>query len=401
MTTNNINIHDITNLLQAATGVTLQREDPKEKRYRWIQDTLVATRYLTLRKKEKGLVLQYLSRYGGYSISQVKRLVRQYRQTGVIRKSKRTQPSFPRQYTPEDIILLAKVTDAYGHQNGKAICQALRSMYETYGDERFSRLKDLSKTHYYRLKKRSLFRNTVRTYTKTMRTAVPIGERRKPVPDGKPGYIRVDSVHQGDREQEKGVYHLNLVDEVTQWQMVCCVEGIAEQFLLPALQEALSSFPFTVVNFHSDNGSEYINKQVAALLEKLQSTQTKGRPRKCNDNALVEGKHAATIRKHIGHGHIPKQYAGRINGFYRDHFNTFLNFHRYCAFPEKTVLSDGKVRKVYREYRTPLQKFLSLPSPEQYLKDGITLEALRQEEHKVSHFAAARAMQIAKQQLFT
>lgn len=296
---------------------------------------------------------------------------------------------------------MAKVTDAYGHQNGKAICQALRSMYETYGDERFSRLKDLSKTHFYRLKKQSLFRNTVRTYTKTERTAVSIGERRKPVPDGKPGYIRVDSVHQGDREQEKGVYHLNLVDEVTQWQMVCCVEGIAEQFLLPALREALSSFPFTVVNFHSDNGSEYINKQVAALLGKLQSTQTKGRPRKCNDNALVEGKHAATIRKHIGHGHIPKRYAGRINDFYRDHFNAFLNFHRYCAFPEETVLSNGKVRKVYREYRTPLQKFLSLPSPEQYLRDGITLEALRHEGHRVSHFAAAQAMQVAKQQLFT
>ena len=47
-------------------------------------------------------------------------------------------------------------------------------------------------------------------------------------PQGRPGYLRVDTVHQGDQEGSKGVYHLNAVDEVTQWQVVGCVGRINE-----------------------------------------------------------------------------------------------------------------------------------------------------------------------------
>lgn len=90
-------------------------------------------------------------------------------------------------------------------------------------------------------------------------TPINIGERRKPEPYGKPGYLRVDSVHQGDQDKEKGVYHINLVDEVTQWEIVGCVEGISEHFLVPLLTRLMEQFPFRIIEFHSDNGSEYIN----------------------------------------------------------------------------------------------------------------------------------------------
>ena len=118
------------------------------------------------------------------------------------------------------------------------------------------------------------------TYTKTNPTPVTIGIRKKPEPHGKPGYLRVDSVHQGDLDKEKGVYQINLVDEVTQAEVVVTVEGISEHFLQPGLEDAIVQFPFTILNFHSDNGSEYINKTVAKLLNKLIIEQTKSRPRR-------------------------------------------------------------------------------------------------------------------------
>ena len=96
-------------------------------------------------------------------------------------------------------------------------------------------------------------------YQKTHPVKVNIGIRKKPAPYGKPGYLRVDSVHQGDLDKEKGVYHINLVDEVTQWEIVGCVEGISEHFLAPLLEVLLKLFPFKILGFHSDNGSEYIN----------------------------------------------------------------------------------------------------------------------------------------------
>lgn len=96
-------------------------------------------------------------------------------------------------------------------------------------------------------------------YRKTRAVKVNIGIRKKPTPFGKPGYLRVDSVHQGDLEKEKGVYHINLVDEVTQWAIVSCVEGMSEQFLAPLLETLLELFPFFVLGFHSDYLNPHLN----------------------------------------------------------------------------------------------------------------------------------------------
>jgi hypothetical protein len=59
------------------------------------------------------------------------------------------------------------------------------------------------------------------------------------------------------------------VDEVTQWQVVGAVEHISEAWLEPLLLSMLKQFPFRILGFHSDNGSELINHNVEALLNKL------------------------------------------------------------------------------------------------------------------------------------
>jgi transposase InsO family protein len=224
--------------------------------------------------------------------------------------------------------------------------------------------------------------------------------RMKPRPEGKPGFIRVDSVHQGDKDKEKGVYHINLVDEVTQTEIVVTVEGISEYFLLPALEDALTQFSFRIINFHSDNGSEYLNKTVARLLNKLMIEQTKSRSRKTNDNALVEGKNAAVVRKHFGRAHIPRKYAPLMNVFNREYLNPYIFYHRQCAFADDEIDAKGKIKKVYRTYLTPCAKLLSLPTVEQYLRDGVTVVLLKAEMVKETHLASAQNMQKAKQELF-
>lgn len=396
-------VAQLAELIKAAESLGVERvkrHDSKEEVYTWMTDMLVRMRYAHLKRKEKGIVRRYLMCYSGYTESHVDTLIAQYKDKGKIVRAKRTQPSFERIYTRADIKLLAEVADAYEHQNGKALRRAMWEMYHIYGDERFERLAALSVAHLYNLKKTPTFKDAALTYTKTRPTPVSIGERKKPYPEGKPGYIRVDSVHQGDRDKEKGVYHITLVDEVTQHEITVCVEGISEEFLLPALEEALNSFPFMILNFHSDNGSEYINKQVARLLEKMRISQTKSRPRHSNDNALAEGKNAAVVRKHMGRLYIPKRHAPLINEFYKKHLNPFVNCHRPCAYPDEVVDAKGKITKVYNEYQVPVQKLLSLPDVEQYLREGVTKESLEKEYRRRPHLEAATAMQKAKRQLF-
>jgi hypothetical protein len=336
----------------------------------------------------------------GYSKSQTSKLIQRKKKFGDVFVKQRTQHIFPKKYDVVDVVLLSETSLACGHPNGKAMKAMMHDMYHIYNDVRFERLKGISVSHFYNLRTTNIFQSRLLQYTKTKPVKTNIGERRKPKPEGKPGCIRVDSVHQGDLDKQKGVYHINMVDEVTQWEITGCVEGISEYFLTPMLEALIALFPFVIWNFHSDNGSEYINKVVAKLLNKLSIDQTKSRSRHTNDNALAESKNGSVIRKHMGYMHIPKKHAEKINVFYGKYLNPYLNFHRYCAYPTEYTDSRGKIRKVYDIYLTPCQKLLSLPHVDQYLKPGVTKESLITEQMKLSHVEAAEKLQKEKEKLF-
>ena len=204
------------------------------------------------------------------------------------------------------------------------------------------------------------------------------------------------------KDKVKGLYHINAVDEVTQYQVVCTVERISETFLIPVLEEMLTSFPFKLQGFHSDNGSEYINYNVAKLLDNLRVKFTKSRSRKTNDNALVECKNGAVIRKILGYAHIPQEYATEVNEFNRKYLTPYLNYHRPCFFAETVVDKKGKERKkyCYENMMTPYEKFKSLAKSEQYLKKGITLEDLQAQADSMSDNEAAERLQSGRKTLF-
>lgn len=176
------------------------------------------------------------------------------------------------------------------------------------------------------------------------------------------------------------------------------------RFMVPALQGAIESFPFVVRGFHVDNGSEYVNRRVASLLNKLRVEEfTKSRPRRTNDNALVESKNASVVRRYLGHDHIPRRHAALVNGFLRDVLAPFLNYHRPCHFPVETTDERGRQRKTYPFDRvtTPYLKLRSLDRADQYLRPGLTFEQLDREVMALDDLAAARAVQDALVALFT
>jgi hypothetical protein len=392
-------IAQIQELIKLSTKARFIRNNQTEA-YQWINHTLGKFRYFRESKKNRTIIKTYIKSMTGYSDPQVDRLIARKKLTGTIRKRERTQPTFPKTYTVADIELLIQVDTAEQRRTGQAVKKTFKDMYTLYGDTRFKRLAQISVSHIYNLRGTRIYQSKSLTYTKTNPIAVPIGMRMKPRPEGKPGYIRVDSVHQGDLDRVKGVYHINLVDEVTQAEVVVTVAGISEYFLIPVLEEAFTQFPFMIINFHSDNGSEYINKTVARLLNKLMIEQTKSRSRKTNDNALVEGKNAAVVRKHFGYAHIPKQYAPLINDFNREYLNPYLFFHRQCAFADEEVDARGKIKKIYRTYLTPCEKLLSLSNVDEYLRADVTVGSLRVGMSKESHLVSAQKMQAAKQGLF-
>ena len=152
-------------------------------------------------------------------------------------------------------------------------------------------------------------------------------------------------------------------------------ERISEHYLVPVLEKQLDSFPFILRGFHSDNGSEFVNRTVAKLLGKLLIAFTKSRARHSNDNALVESKNGSIVRKQLGYVHIPQHCAALVNDFLEHHLNPYLNYHRPCFFPLAVLDAKGKQRKTYPYDRitTPYEKLKSLPQAQRYLKPGVDL----------------------------
>src|SRR4051794_9349361 len=237
-----LTIEQIERFLAASEEVRLQALD-REEIYRWVEGTLRAQQYEKQTKAVRGLLLRYLVKMTGLSCAQMDRLVRRFREHGQVKESGYRRHRFPERFTRADIELLASVDEAHETLSGPATRRILEREAELFGRQEYARLATISVAHLYNLRGSQRYRERRLNYTKTRPTTVGIGERRKPEPRGQPGYLRLDTVHQGDTPEVKGVYYINAVDEVTQWQIVAAVPRISEAYLKPVLEQMLRQFP--------------------------------------------------------------------------------------------------------------------------------------------------------------
>jgi len=399
-------LEQVRQVLEGTQSLEFRQAEDDEGRYAWIESVLRRFDYRQLSRAHRGPVLSYLQRLSGYSRAQVTRLVSRWDAGKRLVKDYRAPAhAFARRYTSADVALLADVDRAMGTMSGPAMACVLRRQRDVFGDTRFERLGSISVGHLYNLRNSAPYRAERVVLTKTRPTkAATIGVRKAPVPEGRPGFVRIDSVHQGDLDGIKGLYHINAVDCVTQWEVVATVQTISEAHLLPVIGQMLEQFPFEILGFHADNGSEYVNRRVAEMLDKLRIEFTRSRPRRSNDNGLAETKNGAVVRKLFGYEHIPQRHAVRFNCFCYEYLNPFLNFHRPCLFA--TELPDskkpGRIKRVYRakDVMTPLDKLASLPEAASFMREGVTLEHLRALATALTDVQAAEELNEARLALF-
>ena len=350
-----------------------------EEKYQFIDDTVDRLEYGRRKKKEKRVIIGYLKKLTGYKHTQLFRLVDRSLEGELVRKPYVRKIDYHRIYTTADIKLLEHTDELHLRLNAHATHEIMRREFALFHHAEFANLSGISVSHIDNLRKRPAYTASWVNGTKPREN--PIGTTMKPEPNHAPGSIRVDTVHQRD------IYYINAVDEITQWEVVVCVPVIAESCLRPALQLLLDQFPFVVFNFHSDRGSEFINRIVAHLLNKLLIKQTKSRSRHCNDNALVETKNGSVIRKNMGYWHMSKKIVVETNTFYQTYFTPYLNFHRPCGYVTETIVDHkGRERKIYGHYTTPYEKFKEVTTAQNknFLKDGQSWEKLDTIAYKMS-----------------
>jgi len=324
-----------------------------DERYTLIESTIEKFGYGDLLKRDKRIVLLYLSHLTGYKKAQLLRLVKKVVESGELHRTIYVRDNPNRIYGDSDIKLLEYTDAVHKRLNSIATKEILRRMSEVYHDTHYKLISQVSASHINNLRHSGVYKSLWVNGTKAVERE--IGETKKPQSNGKPGSIRLDTVHQRE------IYYIHAVDEVTQWDIIIAVPMISERYLLPALKYILSAFPFMIFNFHSDRGSEYVNQIVARLLNKLLIEQTKSRSRHSNDNALIESKNGSVIRKNFGYHHVNQNQVDDINNFLKEWFNPYLNYHRPCLYPtSERIDKHGRIKVTYAEAKVPYDKLREL-----------------------------------------
>lgn len=365
-----------------------------EAKYKLINKTIKKFKYQKLSRKDKHIVRLYLEKLTGYKKAQLNRLIKRAL-AGDLKKANYVRHNPHVIYGSDDIKLLEKTDVLHRRLNSLATKEILRRETEIFSNQNYAHISKVSASHINNLRNSNCYKQFWVNGTKARQ--VLIGKTKEPEPNGKPGSIRVDTVHQRE------IYHINAVDEITQWEVVVCVPLISERYLLPALKRMLAQFPFVIFNFHSDRGSEFINKVVADLLNKLLIEQTKSRSRHSNDNALVESKNGTVIRKNMGYTHIHFGAAQMISDFYEKWFNPYLNYHRPSLYvTEEKVDKKCHIHKIYGQATTPYEKLKEVGRQlkQNFLKPNTSFKQLDQFAYQQSDNQFATKMRKEEVKLF-
>ena len=322
-------------------------------------------------------------------------------QTGRVKAAAYQRTKFATRYTTADVELLAYVDKAHGNLSGPATRRILEREYTEYGQAAYQRLAAISVAQLYRLRNSAAYRKRNTSYQPTRPTPIPIGERRKPQPHGTPGYLRIDTVHQGDQDGRKGLYHINAVDQVTQWEIVAATPQISELWLMPVLEAMLEQFPFVIRGFHSDNGSEFINYTVARLLEQTadRTDQVAGASfRRQRLGGVQERRRHSQAHRLRPHRRATRRGGGRISSPASESVRQLPSSLRGAQDPHRSqrqappCLSalGHAVRDLHRD--TAMRE---LPA------SGVSLAELRRQAREKSDTEAAIEMQRAKKKLLS
>lgn len=387
-------VKDLSKFITATEKVIIKAVTIEQK-YEVINEVIGKFKYLSLSKKDKGIVLKALKVLTGYKRSQLQHVIEQAI-LGKLERQAYKRVNTYNKYTGHDIRLLEETDELHFRLSAAATHEIVRREYEVFHKKDYENISHISQSHINNLRKSSIYRAQYLHHTQARQVA--IGETTKPVTNELPGSIRVDTVHQND------IYIINSVDEVTQWEVVAAVPQISERYLAPVLEIMLAQYPFIIFNFHSDRGSEFINKTVAHLLNKLLIHQTKSRSKHCNDQALVEGKNGAIIRKNFGYTHMNQGIVDQLNGFLTTWFNPYLNYHRPCGYVTETVTDHkGRERKIYGEYAMPYEKLKQIVNekPDKViLKPDMTFEKMDTFAYEKSDNDFAQDMRNRQYKLF-
>ena len=176
----------------------------------------------------------------------------------------------------------------------------------------------------------------------------------------RPGFVEIDLVaHDGGLAAGDYCQTLDLTDIATTWTETLAVRNKAQAWVFAALKEMRQKLPFSLLGIDSDNGSEFINKDLLEYCQKQKLSFTRSRPYRKNDNCFVEQKNYSVVRRAVGYARYDTEaQLHLLNELYAT-LRLYTNFFQPTMKLKAKERVGSKVIKRYDRAQTPYQRVLA------------------------------------------
>jgi len=176
----------------------------------------------------------------------------------------------------------------------------------------------------------------------------------------RPGFVEIDLVaHDGGLAAGDYCQTLDLTDIATTWTETLAVRNKAQAWVFAALKEMRQKLPFSLLGIDSDNGSEFINKDLLAYCQQQKLSFTRSRPYRKNDNCFVEQKNYSIVRRAVGYARYDTEaQLHLLNELYAT-LRLYTNFFQPTMKLKAKERVGSKVTKRYDEAQTPYHRVLA------------------------------------------
>lgn len=189
-----------------------------------------------------------------------------------------------------------------------------------------------------------------------------------------PGYGEIDTVvHCGSTLLGNMAYTVNFTDIATTWAESAAQINKGQERTLENIKTIRSRLPFPLKGLDPDTGSEFVNWHAKDWCDQEEIELTRSRPNHRNDNAHVEQKNYAGVRKFLGYWRIETREAiDLMNELYSGPLRLYINFFQPSMKCIKKVRVGSKYIRKYDKPQTPYQRVLAHKKIEQSAKDELT-----------------------------
>jgi hypothetical protein len=203
---------------------------------------------------------------------------------------------------------------------------------------------------------------------RTRRRAAPSAAIRRNVPvrtfddwdDPAPGFVEADLVaHSGPTAKGSFVQTLVVTDIATGWTDFAPLLVREQRLLIEVLTELRKLLPFALLGFDTDNDSVFMNETVQEFCRSAGVAFTRCRPYRKNDQAWVEQKNGAVIRRVVGYRRFEGLQAAAALARLYSALRLYVNFFQPSFKLAEKTRDGAKVHKRYHPPATPYQRLLA------------------------------------------